>query len=61
MNNLKKIGLSALAGSLVAFVENVAKFIANLRSTELKTIAKQSSKNAEDLFKFDLLSWPRGC
>ena len=39
-----------------AFVENVAKFIANLRSTELKTIAKQSSKNAEDLFKFDLLS-----
>ena len=39
-----------------AFVENVAKFIANLRSTELKTIAKQSSKNAEDLFKFDLLN-----
>ena len=38
-----------------AFVENVAKFMANLRSTELKTIAKESSKNAEDLFKFDLL------
>ncbi len=39
-----------------AFVENVAKYIANLRSTELITIAKESSKNAEDLFKFDLLS-----
>ena len=38
-----------------AFVENVANFIANLRSTELTTIAKESSKNAEDLFKFDLL------
>ena len=38
-----------------AFVENVAKFMANLRSTELKTIAKESSKNAEELFKFDLL------
>jgi TatD DNase family protein len=39
-----------------AFVENVASFIAELRSTELITIAKESSKNAEDLFKFDLLS-----
>jgi len=39
-----------------AFVENVAKFVANLRSTELVTIAKESFKNAEDLFKFDLLS-----
>ena len=39
-----------------AFVENVANFMANLRSTELITIAKESSKNAEDLFKFDLLS-----
>ena len=39
-----------------AFVENVAKFIANLRSTELKTIAQESSRNAKDLFKFDLLS-----
>ena len=38
-----------------AFVENVANFMANLRSTELITIAKESSKNAEDLFKFDLL------
>ncbi|MBO8234482.1 TatD family hydrolase [Prochlorococcus marinus XMU1419] len=39
-----------------AYVENVANFIANLRSTELNTIAKESSKNAKDLFKFDLLS-----
>ena len=39
-----------------AFVENVAKFMADLRSTELITIAEESSKNAEDLFKFDLLS-----
>ena len=39
-----------------AFVENVADFMAGLRSTEITTIAKQSSKNAEDLFKFDLLS-----
>ena len=38
-----------------AFVENVAKFLADLRSTELITIANESSKNAEDLFKFDLL------
>ena len=39
-----------------AFVENVANFMANLRSTEFITIAQESSKNAEDLFKFDLLS-----
>ena len=39
-----------------AFVENVAKIMADLRSTELTTIAKESSKNAEDLFKFDLLT-----
>ena len=38
-----------------AFVENVANFMANLRSTELNTIARESSKNAKDLFKFDLL------
>ena len=38
-----------------AFVENVAKFLADLRSSELKKVAKESSKNAEDLFKFDLL------
>ena len=39
-----------------AFVENVANFIAELRSTEFITVAKESFKNAEDLFKFDLLS-----
>ena len=39
-----------------AFVENVANFIADLRSTELITVAKESFKNAEDLFKFDLLT-----
>ena len=38
-----------------AFVENVANYMADLRSTELITIAKESSKNAKDLFKFDLL------
>ena len=38
-----------------SFFENVANFMAHLRSTELITIAKESSKNAEDLFKFDLL------
>ena len=38
-----------------AFVEKVAIFMADLRSEELITIAKESSKNAEDLFKFDLL------
>jgi len=37
-----------------AFVKNVANFMAELRSTDLITIAKESSKNAEDLFKFDL-------
>ena len=39
-----------------AFVENVANFMADLRSTELITIASESSQNAEELFKFDLLS-----
>jgi len=39
-----------------AFVENVANVMADIRSTDLTTIAKESSKNAEDLFKFDLLS-----
>ncbi len=38
-----------------AFVENVASFLSTLRSTELKNIAEESSRNAEDLFKFDLL------
>ncbi len=38
-----------------AFVENVANFLADLRSTEFTKIAKESSKNAEELFKFNLL------
>ncbi len=38
-----------------AFVESVANFIADLRSTEINTIAKESTNNAKDLFKFDLL------
>ena len=38
-----------------AFVENVASFLSNLRSTELENIAAESSMNAEELFKFDLL------
>ena len=38
-----------------AFVEEVANFLAYLRSTELINIAKESSRNAEDLFKFDLI------
>ena len=39
-----------------AFVENVAKSLAELRSTTLKNIAEESSRNAEDLFKFDLIN-----
>ena len=38
-----------------AFVESVAKSIASLRSLELKNVAEESSRNAEDLFKFDLI------
>ena len=38
-----------------AFVENVAKFLADLRSSDFNKIAKESSRNAEDLFKFDLI------
>jgi len=38
-----------------AFVESVAKCIADLRSSEFKIIADESSRNAEDLFKFDLI------
>ncbi len=41
-----------------AFVEAVAKSLANLRSSEYKIIAKESSRNAEDLFKFDLINCP---
>ena len=35
--------------------------MADLRSTELTIIARESYKNAEDLFKFDLLSRRRSC
>ena len=38
-----------------AFVESVAKTLANLRSSELRNIAEESSRNAEDLFKFNLI------
>ena len=44
-----------------AFVRNVANFMADLRSTEVITIANESSKNAEDLFKFNLLSRHSSC
>ena len=39
-----------------AFVESVAKSLASLRSSKLRNIAKESSRNAEDLFKFDLIN-----
>ena len=39
-----------------AFVESVAKSLAMLRSIDIKTIAFESSRNAEDLFKFDLVN-----
>ena len=39
-----------------AFVESVAKSLADLRSSEFKNIAEESSRNAEDLFKFDLIN-----
>ena len=38
-----------------AFVKNVAESIASLRSSELLSIAQESCRNAEDLFKFDLI------
>ena len=38
-----------------SYVENVAKAIATIRSTSLQTVADESSKNAEELFKFDLV------
>ena len=38
-----------------AFVESVAKSIASLRSSELQIIAKETYRNAEDLFKFNLI------
>ncbi len=38
-----------------AFVESVAKSLANLRSDELENIAEESFLNAEELFKFNLI------
>ncbi len=38
-----------------AFVENVAKAIASIRSSKIEVIARESSQNAENLFKFDLV------
>ena len=39
-----------------AFVENVAKAIALIRSTKIGVIASESSQNAEKLFKFNLVN-----
>jgi len=44
-----------------AFVKEVANCIANLRSSELITIARESTTNAEDLFKFDLIKRRYSC
>ena len=41
-----------------AFVETVAKSLATLRSSGFENIAEESSRNAEDLFKFDLIKCP---
>ena len=38
-----------------SYVENVAKAIATIRATSFETIASESTKNAEELFKFDLV------
>ena len=44
-----------------AYVEKVAQFLSNLRSTNIVNIAAESSRNAEDLFKFDLIKRHAGC
>ena len=38
-----------------AFVESVAKSMALIRGCEIDTIARESTQNAEDLFKFGLV------
>ena len=38
-----------------AFVESVAKSIASIRATKIEQVAYESSQNAEDLFKFNLV------
>jgi len=57
---LEKADKVRLASIKISQTENqhrikALNFMADLRSTELITIARESSKNAEDLFKFDLL------
>ena len=39
-----------------SYVRSVAQTIASLRSTELVTVAKETSENAEKLFKFNLVN-----
>tara|TARA_B100000212_G_C27318651_1_gene509074 strand:+ start:127 stop:924 length:798 start_codon:yes stop_codon:yes gene_type:complete len=39
-----------------SFVESVAKSIASIRSSELEVIAKETSENAEKLFRFSLVN-----
>ena len=41
-----------------AFVESVAKSVANLRASNFQKVAEESSSNAEDLFKFNLINYP---
>ena len=38
-----------------SYVEKVAETIASIRSTDLTTVAKETSENAEKLFKFELV------
>ena len=38
-----------------SYVENVARALADIRSNSFETIANESSLNAEELFKFDLV------
>tara|TARA_B100000945_G_scaffold138994_1_gene111232 strand:- start:39 stop:848 length:810 start_codon:yes stop_codon:yes gene_type:complete len=44
-----------------SYVENVANFLANLRSSQLINVARESSENAENLFKFNLLNTHTSC
>ena len=38
-----------------SYVESIAQTVASIRSTKLSTVAKETSENAENLFKFDLV------
>ena len=44
-----------------AFVESVAKAIAIIRSSEINVIASESTQNAENLFKFQLVKIENIC